>query len=76
MTHIVALILTILLACGEKSTDTSDISDSTYACPTIEEDSCMTEELYQECLEVAESCESGNIVVADSCPYGGFDCME
>ena len=76
MTYIFAFILTNFIACGEKSTDTSDNSTSTYVCPTIEEDSCMTEELYQECLEVVESCDSGNIITADSCPYGGFDCME
>ena len=62
-------------ACGDKSTDTSS-NLSNYTCPTVEEDSCMTEELYQECLEVAETCESGNIIVAESCPYASFGCME
>jgi hypothetical protein len=65
----------LFLGCGEKSDDTS-ASSSNYTCPTVEEDSCMTEELYQECLDVVESCESGNIVVAESCPYASFGCME
>ena len=56
--------LVSFIACGEKSDDTSTTA-SGYECPTVEEDSCMTEELYQECLEVAESCESGNIIVAE-----------
>ena len=70
-----ALFLVSFIACGEKSDDTSTTA-SGYECPTVEEDSCMTEELYQECLEVAESCESGNIIVAESCPYASFGCME
>jgi nitrogenase subunit NifH len=65
----------LFLGCGEKSDDTSTTA-SGYECPTIQEDSCMTEELYQECLDVVESCESGNIVVAESCPYASFGCME
>lgn len=63
------------IACGDKSTDTSS-NLSNYTCPTVEEDSCMTDELYQECLEVVETCESGNIIVAESCPYASFGCME
>jgi nitrogenase subunit NifH len=65
----------LFLGCGEKSDDTSTTA-SGYECPTVQEDSCMTEELYQECLDVVESCESGNIVVAESCPYPSFGCME
>ena len=65
----------LFLGCGEKSDDTSTTASS-YECPTVQEDSCMTEELYQECLDVVESCESGNIVVAESCPYASFGCME
>lgn len=65
----------LFLGCGEKSDDTSTTA-SNYECPTVQEDSCMTEELYQECLDVVESCESGNIVVAESCPYASFGCME
>jgi nitrogenase subunit NifH len=65
----------LFLGCGEKSDDTSTTA-SGYECPTVQEDSCMTEELYQECLDVVESCESGNIVVAESCPYASFGCME
>ena len=74
---LLTLLMTALtfIACGDKSTDTSS-NLSNYTCPTVEEDSCMTEELYQECLEVTETCESGNIVVAESCPYASFGCME
>jgi len=25
---------------------------------------------------VVETCESGNIIVAESCPYASFGCME
>ena len=67
--------LTAFIARGEKPDDIST-SASGYKCPTVEEDSCMTEYLYQECLEVAESCESGNIIVVESCPYANFGCME
>lgn len=74
---LLTLLMTSLtfIACGEKSIDTSS-NLSNYTCPTVEEDSCMTDELYQECLEVAETCESGNIIVAESCPYASFGCME
>lgn len=74
MTTLFALFMTLFLACGEKSNDTS--SPSTYACPTVESDSCMTEEVYEECLAVVENCESGNIVAAYTCPYTIFDCVE
>ena len=77
-TILLSLLFTTLIACGEKTDDTSTPSDTnnTYQCPTVEEDSCMTEELYQECLEVVETCDSGNIVVAESCPYASFGCTE
>jgi len=71
----IIIILTALIACGEKSEDTS-VSLNSYQCPTVEDDACMTDELYQECLEVVETCESGNIIVAESCPYASFGCME
>lgn len=72
---LISLTLLTLTGCGEKSADSG--TDSTaYQCPTVEEDSCMTEDLYQECLEVLASCDSGNIVVAESCPYASFGCME
>ena len=69
------IILTALIGCGEKSEDTS-VGVNSYQCPTVEDDACMTDELYQECQEVVETCESGNIIVAESCPYASFGCME
>lgn len=72
---ILLMTISTFIACGEKSEDTSTTA-SGYECPTVEEDACMTEELYQECIEVAEACESGNIIVAESCPYASFSCME
>ena len=74
MTTLFTLVMTLFIACGDKSEDTS--TTSSYECPTVESDSCMTEELYEQCLEVVETCESGNIVVAESCPYASFGCME
>ncbi len=62
----------LFIGCGERAADTS----AAYQCPTVEEDSCMTDELYQECLDVVSSCESGNIIVAESCPYASFGCVE
>ena len=75
---VLCLSLSTLIGCGEKTDDTSSTNDTndTYQCPTVEEDSCMTEELYEQCLEVVDTCESGNIVVAESCPYASFGCME
>ena len=75
---VLSLSLTTVIGCGEKTDDTSTIDDTTntYQCPTVEEDTCMTEELYEQCLEVVETCDSGNIVVAESCPYASFSCME
>ena len=75
MNTLFALFIASFIACGEKSDDTST-TISSYECPTVEEDACMTDELYQECLEVVESCDSGNIIVAESCPYASFGCME
>ena len=62
--------LSFLIACSEK-----EDSASNFSCPTVEEDSCMTDELYQECLDVTESCE-GAILIAESCPYASFSCEE
>lgn len=69
--NLLALPIFLFSACEEKS-DT----DSSYTCPTVEEDSCMTDELYQECLDVVATCESGSISVMESCPYAGFGCEE
>jgi len=78
---VLSLSLTTVIGCGEKTDDTSATNDTndtndTYQCPTVEEDSCMTEELYEQCLEVVDTCQSGTIVVAESCPYASFSCME
>ena len=82
--------LGLIIACGSKDEDDSglaaepsnepahddtdsDSPESDSRCPSPEEDTCMTEELYQDCLEVAENC-AGNILILESCPYGGFSC--
>jgi hypothetical protein len=57
------ILFSLLLACGEKN-DSAHDSVAEMICPTVEEDSCMTEELYQECI----SCE-GELFIGESCPY-------
>jgi hypothetical protein len=64
------LLLFLFVACGEDGD-----SGGSFDCPPIDEDSCMTEELYEECLAVSESCE-GAVAVMESCPYAGFTCSE
>ena len=61
------ILLSLFLACGEEADsaiDTAQTSAAEINCPTVEEDTCMTEELYQECI----SCE-GELLIGESCPY-------
>ena len=44
-------------------------------CPQVGEDSCMTEELFEQCLAEAEMCD-GELVMLESCPYAGFECLD
>ena len=59
-----------IAACGDKDEDTASAN---FECPAAEDD-CMTEELYQECLSLVETC-TGNILIAESCPVQ-FSCEE
>ena len=43
-------------------------------CPTVSEDECMTQELYEECLVKEETCD-GALVAYGDCPYIGWDCQ-
>ena len=49
-----------LVGCGSVPQDTAS------SCPPADE-ACMTEELYEECLEIEASC-SGEILIMESCP--------
>ena len=62
-------IMLFLIACGAENND-NDLSDQ---CPTPQEDACMTEDLYQDCLDIASDCPD-SLLFLESCPYGGFSC--
>ena len=50
-----------------------DVNDGSL-CPTLEEDECMTQELYDECVAKEETCE-GALLSYGGCPYTGWDCQ-
>jgi hypothetical protein len=55
----------LLMGCGAVPEDTAS------SCP-VADDPCMTDELYEECLSLEESC-SGGILILESCPLQ-FSC--
>ena len=57
----------------EENVNETESNDESL-CPTVDEDECMTSDLYDECVSQEATCE-GNIISYGECPYEGWDCQ-
>ena len=58
---------------SEENVNETESNDESL-CPTVDEDECMTSDLYDECVAQEATCE-GNIISYEECPYEGWECQ-